>query len=178
MDAAAHIRKHGLVLFKHSLLLFAQRLTLLDGQGADVLGARAEDFVNEAYDVNHILLHEAARGDGRGADAETGSLERTAGVEWNHILVESDIGKNELLLCHTAGHLFELAAKVNEHKVVVGTAADYLVAPAEELGAHSLGVGDDLGLVFYIFRLLSLIESDCLCGDHVLERTTLDTRED
>ena len=149
----------------------------LGREGGEVLVARGEDGVDEFDDVQHVLLHEAAGGDGRGADAQAAGLERAAAVERDHVLVHGDVGLDELVLGETAGQVRELGAEVDEHQVVVGAAGDDLVAPAHEFGAHGGGVGDDLLLVGDVFRLGGLVEGHGLGGDHVLERSALDARE-
>ena len=61
--------------------------------------------------------------------------------------------------------------------MIVGSAADHLVAKAKEFVAHGLGIGDDLLLVGHILGLLSLEEGNRLGGYHVLQRASLATGE-
>ena len=151
---------------------------LLRGEGGEVRIGGGEDGVDEFDDVQHVLLHKAAGGDGRGADAEAAGLEGAAAVERNHVLVHGDVGFHEFLLGDAAGEIRELGAEVDEHQVVVRAAGDDVVAAAEELGAHGGRIGDNLLLVGDILRLGGLVEGHGLGGDHMLERTALDARED
>jgi len=61
--------------------------------------------------------------------------------------------------------------------VVVRTAGDDLVPFVREGLGHSGGVRFHLCLVRLVFRLQSLSEGYGLGRDHMLQRTTLDTRE-
>ena len=61
--------------------------------------------------------------------------------------------------------------------MIVRAAADYLVTPCEELGAHSLGIRENLLLVLHILGLHGLEERHCLGRNHVLERTALHSGE-
>ena len=61
--------------------------------------------------------------------------------------------------------------------MVVCSAGYDLVTLVLEGLCHCGGVGHHLFLVFLEFRLQSLVECDCLCGDAVLERSALHSRE-
>ena len=69
-----------------------------------------KNLVNQIHDPEHILLYKAAGCDGRGADADTGGLERAAAVERDHVLVHGDVGLDELVLGEPAGQVRELGA--------------------------------------------------------------------
>ena len=104
-------------------------------------------------------------------------MERRAAVERHHILVGSDVGVNEHLLCHLAGEFRETGAQIHKDAVVVCAAAHNLVALCNHSLRHSLGILLHLLLIVFVFRLQSLAESHSLGGNHMLKRTALNTRE-
>ena len=142
-----------------------------------VLGYGIQHCVNEFHNVHHVLLHEAAGSDGRCADPDSRGLERAAGIERYHVLVQRDLRFLKLLLGHTTCNLRELCPQVNQHQVVIGSARDDFVSLLDELLSHLFGVGHDLLLVLDKLGLHGLVESHGLGGYDVLERTALDTGE-
>ena len=152
---AAHIGEDGGVGGKR--LLLRLRELLLGSKSVHAPLAGTEHRVDKVNYVHH--------------------LERTARVERHHVFVDGDIGLHQFTLGYSARNLGELAPEVDKHKVIVGSAADHLVAKAKEFVAHGLSIGDDLLLVGHILGLLSLEEGNRLGGYHVLQRASLATGE-
>src|SRR5580693_8243020 len=59
----------------------------LDG-GLVVLGRRDDRLVHPRRDLRHVLLAQAAGGDGRGAEPDAGRVERLARVERHRVVVQ------------------------------------------------------------------------------------------
>ena len=134
--------------------------------------------VDQPDDVVHLVLLQAARGDGRGSEAQARGLERRPAVERNHVLVGGDVGGHEALLGQLARQFGELRAQVDEHQVVVRAARDDLVAALDEGGGHGCGVLLHLRLILLVGGFQRFAEGYGLGGDDVLQRTALDARED
>ena len=147
--------------------------------GADSLIAfgSGQYGVDQFHDLAHKRLFSATGRDSGRTHTDTGGLEGRAAVERNHVLVHRDVGGYQGFLGHLTGQVGELRAQVDQHTVVVRTAGDDLVPFVREGLGHSGGVRFHLCLVRLVFRLQSLSEGYGLGRDHMLQRTTLDTRE-
>ena len=80
-------------------------------------------------------------------------------VERHHVLVERDVRAAEGLFRHLPGDPF--VAEVDEHEVVVGAAADQIVATLHKRRRHGLGVLDDLLHVSFVAGLECFTKRHC-----------------
>ncbi len=71
-----------------------------------------------------------------------------------------------------------LADEINKHEVIVRTAGNHIKAAIHETFAKSLAVSYDVLCIFFEGRLKSFLEANSLSGDHVHERTALDSGEE
>ena len=85
------------------------------------IGAIGERFSNQVGDLQHFFFFHAARCDGRCADADATGLEDWICIKWDAVFVYCDAGPVENFLCFFAVNF--LWAKIDEHQMIVGTAA-------------------------------------------------------
>ena len=137
----------------------------------------ADDIVDHLHDDGHLVLLQTTGGDGGSANTQTGGEERRAAVERHHVLVDGDVGQHEGVLHHLTGDIRELAAEVDQHRVVVGATTDDIVAFVHEGSGHEGSVLSHLLDVLHVLVTEGFAESNGLGGDDVLQRTTLDARE-
>ena len=131
--------------------------------------------VDEVGDFHHFLLLHAARGHGRGADADAAGFHDRLGVEGDGVFVHRDPGVVERLLGLLAVEAF--GAEVDQEHMVVGAAGNNAVAEHGEAGGQGAGVGHDLRGVGFERRLQRLVEADSFGRDDVHERAALHTGE-
>ena len=91
-----------------------------------------EDGVDELCDELHHVFLRATGCHGSCSETDTAGLECWATVERNHVLVDGDVGCNECVLCHLTSQFGELAAEVEQHGVVICSAADDVEATVDE----------------------------------------------
>ena len=137
-----------------------------------------EHAVDELDDPSHLVLFEAAGGDSRRTETQTRSLERATAVKRNHVLVGRDICGYQRLLRYFTRQLRELGTQVNQHRVVVRTAGDDLIALIHERLRHDCSVGLHLFLIDIELLRQRFAEGYCFSGYHMLQRTALRARED
>mmetsp|Transcript_3360 Transcript_3360/g.10545 ORF Transcript_3360/g.10545 Transcript_3360/m.10545 type:complete len:487 (+) Transcript_3360:1887-3347(+) len=164
-----HLRQIGLLEVGQEVLELAAGRLLL-GLGRDLHAARQQ--------LRHALkvaLHQAARGQRGGAQAQAGGDERAA-VAGDGVLVGADVGKLQHALRASAVHT--LAAEVQQHQVVVGASRHDVEAAALQRAAECLRVLQDLLLVRAELGCLGHLERGGQCGDGVVVRAALQTGED
>ena len=97
----------------------------------------------------------------------SGSYRRFSLFVGNGVLVDGDVRLFEKGLEFETGHLG--IGKVEKHKVVIGAARNEFHAVSGKPVRHSLGVFNDLSLIFLEFGLERFTESDSLACDNVFE---------
>src|SRR5438477_7041263 len=132
-------------------------------------------FCDQLRDLEHLFFFHAARSNGWGTDADSARFENWIGIEWDRILVHSDASAIEDLLRFFSVNF--LGAKIDKHKVIVGTAGNDAITVLGESGRKRFGVDDDLPLIFPKLRLERFLKTNCLRCNHVHQGTALHPRK-
>src|SRR5439155_3096815 len=137
------------------------------------LGAILQRFRDQVGNLEHFFFFHAARGDCGRAHADASGFERRAGVERNRILVYGNSRAIENFLRFFSVEV--LRAKIDKHQVIIGAAGDDAVTVLGDAGGERFRVHHDLALIIAELRLQRFVETNRFGGDHVHQRTALDT---
>ena len=149
---------------------------LTDGAESSFISADGNGTVDEFSDFDHFRFFEAAGGDRRGADTDTAGDEGFFRIEGDHVLVSGDVGDIQRVGNLFTGSVF--GTQVDQCKVVVGTAGNDTESAILQFGSKLGSVEFDLVLIGFEFRFECFTEADRFGGDHMFERSALQTGED
>ena len=133
--------------------------------------------IDQIYDPRHLIFLQTTGRDRRRTETQTRSLEGRTAVERHHVLIGRYIGADQSLLGYLARQLGELGTQVNEHRVVIRTAGDDLIALLHERLRHDGCVGLDLPLIHLEVLRQGLAERNGFGGDDMLQRAALRSGE-
>src|SRR5690606_20187602 len=123
-------------------------------------------------DLRHLGGAHAACSERSRAETHAGCHEGRTLLTGHRVLVARDARALERLLGKLSGEL-ALVAKVEQHEVIIGTAAHEIEAARHEFSGECLRVVDYLACVSGERRVERFAERNCLGGDDVHERPAL-----
>jgi hypothetical protein len=140
-------------------------------RGLVVLRRSGDRLVHPGGDRGHVLLAQAAGGDGGRADPQTGRVERLARVERHRVVVRLDAGPVQRLGGRLAADA--LGRQVDQDQVVIGTAGDQVEAAGQQRVSQRLGVVHHLAGVVAEAGPCCFVQRDRDRGRGLIVRTAL-----